>query len=327
MSQMRLNPLNGRWVTIVPDRAERPSDFARRDHTDELTLDRPCPFCPGNEEETEPAIEVTEADGSWSMRVVPNRYPAFEGDDAFAVHNLGPVHVKAEASGIHEVFVYSANHDGGLHELDDDHAAEFMMVLKRRLNEHADLSFVRYTQVIVNHGHEAGASVAHPHGQILGLPFVPGEVLDEERAFARFAGGSLLETTIEAELAADQRIVLANDDVVVMCPFASAVPYEMLIVPREQHGHLQHASDSSLAAVGLALRDAVGHLFAAIGDVAFNVGIHTAPHQHTGDYHWHVHVWPQVTTQAGFERGTGVMINIVAPEAAAKTLRSVGATA
>ncbi len=325
MSQMRLNPLNGRWVTIVPDRQRRPNDFAPRDHTIELEAERPCPFCPGNEEETPPAIETTEADGTWSMRVVPNRYPAFDGDDLFAVHNLGPVFVKAEASGIHEVFVYTPDHDGGLHRLDDTHAAEFMFLLRRRLVEHAALPYVRYTQVIVNHGSEAGASIAHPHGQILGLPFVPGEILDEERAFARFAGGSLLETTIEAELAADQRIVIANDDVVVLCPFWSGVPYEMMIVPTERQSHLQHASDDSLAAMGRAIRDTIAHLKGALGDISFNLGFHTAPHQHTGEYQWHVHVWPVLVTQAGFERGTGVMINVVPPEEACQVLRSVGA--
>ncbi len=111
-----------------------------------------------------------------------------------------------------------------------------------------------------------------------------------------------------------------------MCPFASGVPYEMLIVPREQHAHLPDASDESLRAVGIALRDAIGHLNKALGDVAFNLGLHTAPHQHGGDYHWHLHIWPRVTTQAGFERGTGVLINIVAPEEAAATLRFVGAS-
>lgn len=327
MSQMRLNPLNGRWVTIVPDRADRPTDFATRTPSDDLQLDRPCPFCPGNEEETPPAVETSEDDGTWSMRVVPNRYPAFDGADAFAVHNLGPVHVKAEASGIHEVFVYERGHTGGLHLLDDDHAVELMRVLSRRVAEHAELSYVRYTQVIVNHGREAGASVAHPHGQILGLPFVPSEILDEERAFARFAGGSLLETTVEAELAADQRIVIANDDVVVMCPWASGVPFEMIIVPREQHAHFPNASDESLRAVGIALRDSIAHLNQALGDISFNLGLHTAPHQHTGDYHWHMHIWPQVTTQAGFERGTGVLINIIPPEEAAATLRSIGVSA
>lgn len=324
MSQMRLNPLNGRWVTIVAERAHRPTDFAPRDHSIEQS-DRPCPFCPGNEEETPPALETSGSDGTWSMRVVPNRYPAFVGDDAFAVNNLGPVHVMAEASGIHEVFVYTPDHQGGLHLLDDDQAAEGMQVIKRRLLDHAAMPFVRYTQVIVNHGREAGASIAHPHGQILGLPFVPGEILEEEKAFARFAGGSLLETTMEAELAAGERIVFANDDVVAFCPYWSGVPFEMMIVPTEHHSHLQHASDHSLAAMGRAVRDAVGHLNRALGDVAFNLGFHTAPHHHTGDYHWHVHLWPVLVTQAGFERGTGVMINVVPPEQAADTLRSVGA--
>ncbi|MGE5210214.1 MAG: galactose-1-phosphate uridylyltransferase, partial [Acidobacteriota bacterium] len=199
---MRLNPLNGRWVTIVAERAQRPNDFAPRDNSVE-DPSRPCPFCPGHEESTPPALETIDQDGSWSMRVIPNRYPAFDGEDAFAVHNLGPVFVMAEASGIHEVFVYTPDHHSGLHLLDDDHAAQLMRVLRDRFAAHAATPQVRYTQAIVNHGREAGASVAHPHGQILGLPFVPGEILDEERAFARFAGGCLLCTTVEAELAAD----------------------------------------------------------------------------------------------------------------------------
>ena len=99
----------------------------------------------------------------------------------------------------------------------------------------------------------------------------------------------------------------------------------MMIVPTERQSHLQHASDESLAAMGRAIRDAIAHLKGALGDVAYNLGFHTAPHQHTGEYHWHVHVWPVLVTQAGFERGTGVMINVVPPEEACQVLRSVGA--
>jgi len=327
MSQMRLNPLNGRWVTIVPDRAQRPTDFAPRDHTLEHDPERGCPFCPGNEESTPPALETTEADGTWSMRVIPNRYPAFIGDDAFSVHHLGPVHVMAEASGIHEVFVFTPNHHAALDDLDDEHAGDLMLALKRRLTDHASTEHVRYTQAIVNHGWEAGASIAHPHGQILGLPFVPGEVLDEERAFARFAGGCLLCTTVEAELATGERIVFANDDVAVICPYWSGSPYELLIVPRRHDLHLQDADEPSLEAVGRALRDTTAFLNRAIGDVAYNVGFHTAPHAHTGEYHWHIHIWPNLVTQAGFERGTGVLINIVPPEQAAETLRGAASLA
>lgn len=324
---MRLNQLTGRWVTIVESRAQRPTDFAARETRVEIPSGRPCPFCPGNEEATPPALETTDAGGSWTLRVIPNRYPAFEGDDTFAVQNLGPVHVQAEASGIHEVFVYSPEHADGLHLLSDSQVAAMMQALKRRFIDHAASPNVRYTQAIVNHGREAGASLAHPHGQLLGLPFVPGEILDEERAFARFAGGCLLCTTIEAEVSTAERVVLENDDVVVVCPFWSGAPYELLILPREHSLHLQDASDTALEAVGRGLRDAIALLHRSLGDVAFNLGIHTSPHHHTGEYHWHVHVWPNLVTQAGFERGTGVMINIVAPEDAAAQLRSVSVPA
>ncbi|MGH9134557.1 MAG: galactose-1-phosphate uridylyltransferase [Ilumatobacteraceae bacterium] len=322
---MRLNQLTGRWVTIVAERAHRPSDFAPRGRQIEAEPDRPCPFCPGNEGSTPPALETVDDAGSWSIRVIPNRYPAFHGDDGFAVRHLGPVHVAAEASGIHEIFVYSPDHEGGLPQLDDRQAADLMHALKRRFGEHARTPHVRYTQAIVNHGHEAGASLSHPHGQLLGLPFVPGEVLDEERAFTRFVGGCVLCTTVEAEVASGERVIIATDDVVVMCPFWSGSPYELLFVPRRHEQHLQDADDDSLEAMGRALRDATAHLNEAIGDIAYNVGFHTAPHQHGGEYHWHVHLWPNLHTLAGFERGTGVLINVVPPEQAAEVLRGVAA--
>ncbi len=321
MSQMRLNQLTGRWVTIVAERAQRPTDFAPRADFSALESGRPCPFCPGNEEATPPALEQVGDDGEWTVRVMPNRYPAFQGDDGFAVHHEGPVHVMAEGTGLHEVFVYSPEHELSLDRLGDRAAGEFMLALKRRFVDHAGIPYIRYTQAIVNHGREAGASLAHPHGQLLGLPFVPGEVLDEERAFARFAGGCLLCTTVEAELATGERVVFANDDVAVICPYWSGSPYELLIVPRRHELHLQDADDESLAAVGRALRDATAFLNQAIGDVAYNVGFHTAPYAHTGEYHWHIHIWPNLVTQAGFERGTGVLINIVPPEQAAESLR------
>lgn len=320
---MRLNPFNGRWVTIVSERAERPNDFAPRHLSLDESLGRPCPFCPGNEEETWPALETLDEGGEWNMRVVPNLYPAFYGDSGFVVHHAGPVHVTAEATGTHEVFIYSPVHDSGLGDLDDAHAAAFVDALKRRFTEHASEPGVRYTQAIVNHGREAGASLAHPHAQILGLPFVPTEMLDEERAFARFAGGCVVCTTVEAEESAGERVVFANPDVVCVAPFWSGAPYELLLMPRRHESHLQRSDDESRAAMGRGIRDAVRHLNSALGDVAFNLGVHSAPHEHSGEYHWHVHLWPNLVTQAGFERGTGVMINVVPPEEAAVSLRRV----
>ena len=231
------------------------------------------------------------------------------------------MHVKAEGTGLHEVFVYTPEHSSNLGDLDDSAAEQFMDSLRRRFVAHAAMPHIRYTQAIVNHGREAGASLAHPHGQLMGLPFVPGEILEEERAFARYAGGCVACTTIEAERTAGERVVFENDAVLVVCPFWSGTPYELLILPKQCHAHLQDGDEADLAAVGRSLRDAMKVLSSTLGDIAYNVGFHSAPHQHDGDYHWHIHIWPNLVTQAGFERGTGVMINVVPPELAALALR------
>jgi UDPglucose--hexose-1-phosphate uridylyltransferase len=321
MSQLRLNPLTGRWVTIVSSRGQRPTDFAPR-VTVEADASQPCPFCPGNEEATPPALVTHDEHGTWQIRIVPNRYPAFDGEESLAVRNLGPVHVQAEASGIHEVFVYSRQHDGGIGSLSDAEAGNVLNALRERFTAHAEVPNIRYTQAIVNHGREAGASLSHPHGQILGMPFVPGDILDEERGFVRFVGGCILCATVEAELASGDRVVFVNEDVAVVCPFWSGTPYELLVIPRNHDVHLQDSSPESLANVGVGLRDGIAALTGVQGDIAYNLVIHTAPHSHSGPFHWHMHVFPQLHTVAGFERGTGVLINIVAPEDAAAELRA-----
>lgn len=322
MSQLRLNLLTGRWVTVVPARAQRNTDFAPRAQQVEAAPESGCPFCPGSDRPDVSLSETVDRDGNWTMKVLANRYPAFEGDDSLAVRNLGPVHVMAEASGTHEVFVFSPDHSMRLDMFSDEKIAELMLALKSRFIAHANTSNIRYTQAIVNHGREAGASLSHPHGQLLGLPFVPGEILEEERAFERFKGGCIVCTTVEAE-DGTERFVLENEHVMVICPFWSSSPYELLLMPKAHHQHLTDATDEQLASMGTAIRDSLAQLVRALGDIAFNLVFHTAPSHHEGMYHWHVHLWPKLTTAAGFERGTGVMLNIVAPEDAARRLREV----
>ena len=321
MSQLRLNPLTGRWVTIAADRAARPGDLISRKAPVESDPAQACPFCPGHEEETPPALETYGPTGSWLIRVVPNLYPAFEGNDPMRVHNLGPVFTQAIASGVHEVLVFSPDHAGSWADLDDKHAGLAMAAIRDRMEDHARRSTVRYTQAIVNEGREAGASLSHPHGQLLGIPFIPGEIVEEEEGFQRFEGSCLLCTTIEAEAKAGHRVVVDDERAVVVCPFWSGAPYEMLVMPRSHDAHLESAAPADVVAVGRALRDALVLLRAHLGEVAYNLVFHTAPHHHhEGPFHWHVHLVPRLTSLAGFEQGTGVMINIVAPELAAQHL-------
>jgi UDPglucose--hexose-1-phosphate uridylyltransferase len=236
------------------------------------------------------------------------------------VTNDGPVFISAPASGIHEVLVLSPEHSESFADLDDRAAALVMGAIRDRMEEHASHPVVRYTQAIVNHGREAGASLAHPHAQLLGMPFVPGAILEEEAGFGRFEGNCLLCATVEAELADDTRVVLDAERVVVVCPYWSGTPYEMLVIPKLHGAHLTATPEADLTATGLVLRDAMRLLRQQLGDISYNLVFHTAPFRHDRQFHWHVHVWPKLVSVAGFERGTGVMINITPPEFAASQL-------
>lgn len=323
MSQLRLDPLTGRWVVVSTVRSGRRHGF-RPAAGPEREPAGPCPFCPGHEDETPPPLVTYGPTGSWLVRVVPNKYPAFEHPAPMAVTNLGPVFTQAPASGLHEVLVLSPGHAGSWADLDDAQVALVMAAIRDRTREHADRRGLRYSQVIVNSGREAGASIEHPHAQLLGLPFVPPELADELAGFARFEGTCLLCTTVASETIHDYRVVSVDDEVFVGCPFWSASPYEMLVVPRHHAPRLHRAPDADLAAVGRALRDALVLLRARVGPVSYNLIFHSAPYRAPGIFHWHVHVVPKLTTPAGFEFGTGVMINVVAPEAAAEDLRDAG---
>src|SRR5487761_2721774 len=141
MNQLRLDPLTGRWVVVSTDRANRPRAFAPRMASIQADTSRPCPFCPGHEEEQEeegaPTLETLGADGSWTVRVVPNKYPAFEGDAPFVVTNRGPVFTQATAGGIHEVLVLSPDHQSSWSVLSDQQTGSVMRAISDRIGQHA----------------------------------------------------------------------------------------------------------------------------------------------------------------------------------------------
>jgi UDPglucose--hexose-1-phosphate uridylyltransferase len=327
MSQLRLDPLTGRWVVIAGERSQRPGDFLPRRLPVEDDTGRPCPFCPGHEDAATSLLETYGPGGAWQVRVVSNLYPAFSGNDPMVVTHLGPVYTQAPASGIHEVLVLAPEHHASWADLSESHAALVMEALRDRMAAHAAAG-MRYSQAVVNSGREAGASIEHPHGQLLSMPFIPGEAANELAGFARFQGNCLLCTVLEAEEEAQHRLVFADDRVSMISPFWGGTPYELLIVPRQHELHLDRADPANLAAVGRAVRQALAGLRARLGDVAYNIMFHTAPFRPSGDFHWHVHLMPKISTRGGFEMGSGVLINVVPPERAAEELRTeVGAPA
>ncbi|MGC9154147.1 MAG: galactose-1-phosphate uridylyltransferase [Ferrimicrobium sp.] len=318
--QLRLDPLTGRWVVVAEGRRYRPAAISLSSEVSPEDQTRPCPFCPGNEEATPPALETYGPTGSWQVRVVPNLYPAFQGDAPMVSVSHGPVFTQAPAAGIHEVLILSPNHDAKWSDFDPEQSRVVMSAIRDRTEAHAHSKAIRYSQAIVNQGRDAGASMAHPHAQLLGMSFVPRELADEQAGFTRFVGGCLLCTTVALEESIDSRILFANDHLAVIAPYWSSIPFELLIIPREHGPYLHLAGPDALFGVGEAITASLATIREKVGPVAYNLVFHSSPYRAFGNFHWHAHVYPKLSTLAGFEMGTGVPINIVSPELAIEVL-------
>jgi UDPglucose--hexose-1-phosphate uridylyltransferase len=215
--------------------------------------------------------------------------------------------------------VFSPDHFRSFGLLDDDQAVAVVAVLRERAHTNVAAGH-RSVQVFVNHGKEAGASLAHPHAQVVALDFVPPAT---EAALERFA-------TAETDLVARQLVAVdggplsvAGGPAPAWCPHASASPYEIRIAHRGAGASFADATDDEIDAVAITLRDSLAALAATAGDVPYNVVVHSAPPPTpTPGFHWYVEILPRLSVFAGFEMGTGLFVNIVAPEVAASRLRA-----
>ena len=177
---------------------------------------------------------------------------------------------------------------------------------------------------MVNEGQAAGASLEHTHAQAYGLGFVPTVVARERERFTahntRTMGGCLLCDLLQEEVRRRERVIALDDEAVLLAPYASRMPYELQLVPRKHEPSFADAGESGAAL----LHDGLGRLRRHLGaPPPLNLWVRTAP-RGAENFHWHIDVVPRLTQLAGFELGTGVNVNIVAPERAAAELRGAG---
>lgn len=337
MPELRRGPIRGRWVIIAPERGKRPSDFRVSEEGRAASPDN-CPFCPGNEHLTPPEIyRVKSPTGGWLVRVVPNKFPALGDYPELGRAGLGAFD-RMNGVGAHEVVIETPDHDLGLADLPSEQVKLVVDTYVARLRELGADPRVRYVQLFKNHGARAGASLAHSHAQIVAIPVVPSEV--EIRLQATWehyerAERCLFCDILQQELGVGERVVEESEGYVVIAPYDSRFPFELLIMPR-YHAHDFTAMDEK-GRLGLAdiLRRTLRRLKALLGDVPYNFVLQNAPTRAPvgkpwwGEgleyhYHWHLEIIPRLTQMAGFEWGTGFYINPMPPEEAARHLREQG---
>ncbi len=331
MPELRRDPVVGRWVIISSDRAARPQDFVRTPAKSSPTS--LCPFCPGQELLTPHEIlayrpHPSEANGpGWSLRVIPNKFPALQVEGELGREGLG-IYDRMNGVGAHEVIIETANHQDVLAELPAKQIEDLLWAYRDRLIDLKKDTRFRYILIFKNHGMSAGATLEHTHSQLIALPIVPTSVTDELnacRSHYREKERCLYCDILRQELSDGTRIVAENPEFVTVTPYAPRFPFEMWILPKRHAAYYEESQRAQFEFLAPILSETLRRMDRVLARPAYNYILHTSPlHEASGPYyHWHVELIPKLTQVAGFEWGTGFYINPVAPEESAKALREV----
>ena len=294
-TEVRYDALADRTVIIATGRDARPHQF--RADAAPADADR-CPFCPGAESMTPPEITRLGSDDDvtdWQIRVFPNLYPIVD---------------------THEVVVFAPGHGVSFGTLTDDAAAATLLVLRDRVRAHLDAGLLT-SVAIINHKGEAGASLPHAHAQVLATSFVPPAIA------AAVARAAATPTDLLRDDVAAGHAIHEHDGARSWCPHASMTPYHLRVAHDASTARFDLAPDDQVAATAVALRDALGRLLRAADDPPYNVVVHSAP-AGVDRFRWYVDVTPRLAVVAGFELATGLFVDTVDPEVAARTLREHG---
>ncbi len=328
LTELRKDPVVGRWVILATNRAKKPYDFGPEPG---LPRSKFCPFCEGNEHATPSEILAYRNPGTapnqpgWRVRCIPNKFPALGVDGELEKRGEG-IYDRMNGIGAHEVIIDCPQHETSLARLPLENIREVLWMYRDRLVDLKKDHRLVHGLIFKNVGAAAGASLEHSHSQLIVTPVVPIYVWEEMTGaleFYNYRGRCIYCDMIQQELATDKRIVLDTPNFVVFCPYASRFPFEMWVLPKRHSSHFENIPHQSVEEMGFVLKAVLSKLELALDQAAYNYIIHTAPFdaQELPHYHWHMEIIPRLTKIAGFEWGSGFYINPVMPEEAAKVLR------
>jgi UDPglucose--hexose-1-phosphate uridylyltransferase len=335
LPELRIDPLSGHKTIIAGERSRRPGGEPGCAPPEAIDPERD-PFAEGHEDQTPPELHaIRPGDGppdspGWTVRVVPNLYPALtpaetDGDGASVAEEQPSSHrsqpelfSSLPATGAHEVIINGPQPVLSLADLPLEQVLAAVEVWRERMRTHADSA---YAQLIVNERREAGASLAHTHAQLYALDFVPAAVARERERFGAYAtrtmGQNLLGDLIAEEVRQRERIIALDEEAVLIAPFASRLPFQMMLAPRSPRARFEDDGPTGAAL----LHDGLSRLARHLGSSPpLNMWVRTAP-RGADHFCWRIDVLPRLTHLAGLELSTDVNLNIVAPEHAAASLR------
>ncbi len=335
MSDIRRDRLHDHYVLIAPERMRRPDTLAS---TQDKIATETCPFCEGHEMMTPAEIYASRSNeansNGWSVRVIPNLYKAvqIELDDTSSINGMFE---SRPGVGAHEIVVDTPCHDCRLSNLDNTEIAEWLWAISKRITDLRQDKRLVYASVFKNHGEYAGATQAHPHTQIIALPVMPHKalrLLDKGLQYYRRHGRGKVEDLLVNEQKEKVRIVSRRGDFTAFCPFASSYPFEVMIAPQRDLSSLDELNRDDITNLARLIKEVFQRLESELGNFNYNLAFRMAPLNSNFEnepyfphlkkyYRMTIRIMPRIYRLGGFELSTGMLINPVAPEEAAKLLR------
>jgi len=334
-SELRFDLVSKDWVVIATGRAKRPEVFKKEKKESERTPKKDCPFChietqerptlifvQGKRVSFEPGDKIPK---NWSTVAIPNKYPAFISGARLNKRIEGGLYQAMNAVGFHEVII-TRDHDKHLALLSIPQIKEVFDVYQARYLELMKKPYVKYIFIFHNHKREAGASIYHPHSQLITTPLIDTDLkralLNAKRYFKVHRRCVYCQMNAwEQKL--KKRVVFENRDFLALCPFASKIAFQVIISPKKHLSNFEKITEKEKFHLAEAFKTILYKLYKGLGNPAYNFYLHTAPcdGKDYSYYHWHWTILPKTAIHAGFELGAQMEISTIEPEKAAEYLR------
>lgn len=335
MSEFRQNPITKAWVLIAPGRNKRPDEYKTYSVMHGVPEhDINCVFCPGKEY-LNAEVErfnyegdlIGHQDQDWEIRIIPNKFASLEHITAYSHKEF---YVSHSGDGDHEVII-TRKHNEPVSLQSIGLVESTLKVFVRRIKElekHKELSYI---QIFHNHGRDAGASIIHPHYQLIATPIIPPHIHSEIMGCQHYFGvhgTDIYGDILKEELKVKDRILHESDHFVILSAYASRQPFETWIIPKRQSARFEDMTADEIKHLSYVLKVTLGQLYTKLSDPPLNFYIHNMPLRRESKtyneqaYRWHLTIFPRITMWAGFEYATGIPVNPIPPELTAKFLKS-----
>ncbi|MBI3330105.1 MAG: galactose-1-phosphate uridylyltransferase [Nitrospinae bacterium] len=333
MSELRKDLITREWVIIATERSKRPEDFHPHGEHNEARPEyvQSCPFCRGNEHMVPlpltsfPPTEMRSTAQEWLVQVVPNKFAALSWQQPLDRRDIG-IYDWMRGTGHHEVIIETPLHNQSLADLSVEHIHWVIQAYIDRYRALREDSRLKYIMIFKNYGRIAGASLDHSHSQLIAAPFIPQQVWHQVKGseqYFEYRDCCPMCDILTVEQQTGERLILNAGTFQAVAPYMSRYPYEVWLIPQRHVASFASMTPEEVLALSGSLQEVLRRLAILLHDPPYNLMIHTSFCQDEDNrlFHWHIQIVPRLSVAAGFELGTGVFINMVSPEDAARHLR------